>query len=124
MNKITNRFNDILKILFIIIMLVLVLFSSSSCCGLLIDYYNSIEDNQENDVFEGLLNEALNTTEDIKENITGREYSDIKEELSDTTGYYISLEEEENFYENFKKNYDGENLETVIDDMKNLKSLP
>lgn len=123
MNKITYRFNDILKILFIIIMLVLVLFSSSSCYGLLKDYYNSIEDNQENDVFEELLNEAYNTTEDIKENNTGREYSDIKEELSDTTAYYISPEEEEKFYENFKKNYDGKEPEKVIDSIKNLKKL-
>ena len=123
MNKITNIFNDILKILFIIIILILVSFSSSSCCGLLKDYYNSIENNQENDVFEELLNEALNTTEDIKENNTGREYSDIKEELSDTTGYYISPEEEENFYENIKKNYNGKNPEKVIDSIKNLKNF-
>ena len=94
MKNLTNRFNDILKILFIIIILVLILFTSSSCCGLLTDYYNSIEDNQENAKLEGLLNEALNTTEDIKENNTGMEYSDLKEELSDTTGYYISPEED------------------------------
>ncbi|HAJ96062.1 MAG TPA: hypothetical protein DCP02_07505 [Actinobacteria bacterium] len=79
MNKITNIFNEILKILFIIILLVLILLSSSSCCGLLREYYNSIEDNQENN--------------------TGGKYGDTKEELSDATDYYISPEEEEEIIE-------------------------
>jgi len=109
-NKNNNRFNDILKILFIIMMLVLILFSSSSCCGLLREYYNTTEDNQEN-------------IEDNQENDKGDKYSDIKEELSDTTGYYISSEEEEKFYENLKENYNGENLEEVIEDIKNLKNF-
>jgi len=91
-------------------MLVLILFSSSSCCGLLREYYNTTEDNQEN-------------IEDNQENDKGDKYSDIKEELSDTTGYYISSEEEEKFYENLKENYNGENLEEVIEDIKNLKNF-
>ena len=88
MKKIYYRINDILKILFITIVLILILFSSSSYCYLLSKYYNSTEDNQEI-------------------NADGK-YSDIKEELSDTTCYYISPEEEEKFYENLKENYNGE----------------
>ncbi len=123
MNKITNKFNDILKILFIIILLVLILFSSSSCCGLLRDYYSSIEDNQENNTGGGFLDEYNNTTENNQENNTSERYSDIKKELYDTTGYYISPEEEEEFYENLKENYDGENIEKVIDGVKILKNF-
>ena len=123
MNKFSNIFDNILRILFIIIVLVLILFISSSCCGLLKDYYNSIEENQENNTDWELLNEYHNTTEDSQENNTVGKYSDIKEELSDATDYYISPEEEEEFYENLKENYNGENPEKVIDSIKNLKNF-
>jgi len=116
MNKITNKFNNILRILFIITVLGLILFSSSSCCSLLGEYYNSIEENQENN--------------------TGSEYTYTKEELTGPTDYYIYPEEEELSVEKkldevqelyslefrlYLESMDDNNLENILGDDNAIK---
>ncbi|GAH65598.1 unnamed protein product, partial [marine sediment metagenome] len=92
------------KLFFIITLLVLISFISFSCCCLISEYYNSIEDSS-------------------TEEESNQRYNSIKAELSDPSDYYISPEEEEDFYRSLGSIYSGEELGEVTADMEKLKSL-
>lgn len=91
------------KLFFIITLLVLISFISFSCCPIS-EYYNSIEDSS-------------------AEEESNQRYNSIKAELSDSSDYYISPEEEEDFYRSLGNIYSGVELEEVIVDMEELKNL-
>ena len=91
------------KLFFIITLLVLISFISFSCC-LLSEYYNSVES-------------------DLAKKESNPQYDSIKTELSDPSDYYISPEEEEDFYRSLGSIYSGEELSEVTADMEKLKSL-
>lgn len=97
------------KLFFIITLLVLISFISFSCCCLISEYYNSIEDSSAED-------------SSVEEESNSR-YDSIKAELSDSSDYYISPEEEGDFYRSLGSIYSGEELGEVTADMEKLKSL-
>jgi len=92
------------KLFFIITLLVLISFISFSCCCLISEYYNSIEDSS-------------------TEEESNQRYNSIKAELSDPSDYYISPEEERDFYRSLGNIYNGEELNEVTVNMEELKNL-